>query len=570
MAQPTILTLAHITYTHPGASEPLFSDVSASFPRGWTAILGDNGIGKSTLARLAIGLLVPDRGTVTPSPSRLAVAYCPQSTDERPGNLDDVAADWSPEAMAIRQALGIDEGWLYRYDTLSGGEAKRVQVMCAMAVQPDVLVLDEPTNHVDTPTREAIAAAMRRFRGIGILISHDVELIDATCGRCVMFGRRHVGGRNVSVATTYQGGYTQATAQRDADDAHDAETLRAARREASRLHEMRAARLAKVQHANAMRDNGGRRIDPRDHDARGTLHRAKATSLDSGASRAYAQLDGRVAAAERKAGSLAVAAKRYDGDIWLDAEPSRRRELVRIGPGVIRFADAEMAGEGTVSGNDAVFGGCDDPTAVPGDAGAGIVEGRADGHGDHGASYRAAKSTLRIDGPLWIVDATAAVGGAVEPGIAIPLLSIGPRDHIGIVGANGLGKTTVVHALLRAASDVPTLVVAQDTGPQDVRRAMDRLHGLPAERRARALGAYAQLNGDPDRLLAGKSPSPGELRKLLLSLGLIDSPQLVVMDEPTNHLDLSSKQALARVLANYSGALVVVSHERWFVEQVTA
>lgn len=530
MTQPTILTLAHITYTHPGASEPLFSDVSASFPRGWTAILGDNGIGKSTLARLAIGLLTPDRGTVTPSPSRLAVAYCPQSTDERPGNLDDVAADWSPEAMAIRQALGIDEAWLYRYDTLSGGEAKRVQIACAMAVRPDVLVLDEPTNHVDTPTREAIAAAMRRFRGIGILISHDVELIDATCCRCVMFGRRHVGGRNVSVATTYQGGYTQATAQRDADDARDAETLRAARREASRLHEMRAARLAKVQHANAMRDNGGRRIDPRDHDARGTLHRAKATSLDSGASRAYAQLDGRVAAAERKAGSLAVAAKRYDGDIWLDAEPSHRRELVRIGPGVIRFAD---------------------------------------GRGDRGASCRAAKSTLRIDGPLWIVEATAAVGGAVEPGIAIPLLSIGPRDHIGIVGANGLGKTTVVHALLRAAFDVPTLVVAQDTGPRDVRRAMDRLHGLPAERRARALGAYAQLNGDPDRLLAGESPSPGELRKLLLSLGLIDSPQLVVMDEPTNHLDLSSKQALARVLANYPGALVVVSHERWFVEQVT-
>lgn len=539
MAQPTILTLSHITYTHPGASEPLFADVSASFPRGWTAVLGDNGIGKSTLARLAVGLLRPDRGTVTPSPSRLAVAYCPQSTGERPGNLDDVAADWSPEAMDIRRSLGIDEAWLYRYGTLSGGEAKRVQVMCAMASRPDVLVLDEPTNHVDVPTRTAIAASMRRFRGIGILISHDVELIDATCGRCVMFGRRHIGGRTVSVATTYQGGYTQASAQRDADDAHDAETLRAARREASRLHGMRTARLAKVQHANAMRDNGGRRIDPKDHDARGALHRAKATSLDSGASRAYAQLDGRVAAAERRAESLAVAAKRYDGDIWMDGEPSRRRELARMGPGVIRFGD------------DAVT----DAVAV-----------------------RPA-SRLRVDGPLWRVetaeraDMDGIPDGTVDErptGIAIPLLSLGPRDHVGIVGPNGLGKTTVVRALVHAAGDVPALVVMQDTGPRDAGRAMGRLHGLPDERRAVVLGAYAQLNGDPDRLLSGESPSPGELRKLLLSLGLLDSPQLVIMDEPTNHLDLSSKQALARVLENYPGALVVVSHERWFVERVTA
>lgn len=536
MTQPTMLTLSHITYTYPSAPEPLFEDVSVSLPRGWTAVLGDNGIGKSTLARVAAGLLRPDRGVVTPVPDGLAVAYCPQSTDERPGNLDDVAADWSPEAMAVRQALGIDEGWLYRYDTLSGGEAKRVQIACAMAARPDVLVLDEPSNHVDEPTRAAIVAAMRRFRGIGVLISHDVELIDATCGRCVMFERRHVDGRNVSVVTTYQGGYTQAAAQRDANDARDADRLSAARREAARLREAQSARLAKVQRADAMRERGGRRIGAKDNDARYRLHLAKATSLDSGVSRAYAQLDGRVAAAERKAASLSVAAKRYDGDIWLDAEPSHRRELVRIGPGFIRFG-----GDGTV-----------EEAAAP-------------------CRTMCAASALHADGSLWRVEAAAIpVGGTAEPGVAIPLLSLGPRDHVGLIGPNGLGKSTVVRALLRAAADVPTLVVAQDTGPRDARRALSRLRGLESGLRARALGAFAQLNADPERLLAGESPSPGELRKLLLCLGLLDRPQLIVMDEPTNHLDLGSKQALARVLAGYPGALVVVSHERWFVEQVTA
>ncbi|WP_236022616.1 ATP-binding cassette domain-containing protein [Bifidobacterium phasiani] len=536
MTQPTMLTLSHIAYTYPSAPEPLFEDVSVSLSRGWTAVLGDNGIGKSTLARVAAGLLRPDRGVVAPAPDGLAVAYCPQSTDERPGNLDDVAADWSPEAMAVRQALGIDEGWLYRYDTLSGGEAKRVQIACAMAARPDVLVLDEPSNHVDEPTRAAIVAAMRRFRGIGVLISHDVELIDATCGRCVMFERRHVDGRNVSVVTTYQGGYTQAAAQRDANDARDVDRLNAARREAARLREAQSARLAKVQRADAMRERGGRRIGAKDNDARYRLHLAKATSLDSGVSRAYAQLDGRVAAAERKAASLSVAAKRYDGDIWLDAGPSHRRELVRIGPGLIRFG-----GDGAV-----------EEAAAP-------------------CRTMCPASALHADGSLWRVEAAAIpAGGVAEPGVAIPLLSLGPRDHVGLVGPNGLGKSTVVCALLRAAADVPTLVVAQDTGPRDARRALSRLRRLEPGQRARVLGAFAQLNADPERLLAGESPSPGELRKLLLCLGLLDRPQLIVMDEPTNHLDLGSKQALARVLAGYPGALVVVSHERWFVEQVTA
>ncbi|EFO78760.1 hypothetical protein HMPREF9003_1137 [Bifidobacterium dentium JCVIHMP022] len=67
-----------------------------------------------------------------------------------------------------------------------------MQVACVITARPDVLVLDEPTNHVDSEIRKAIVEAMRQYQGIGIVISHDVALVDATCARCVIFERQHI------------------------------------------------------------------------------------------------------------------------------------------------------------------------------------------------------------------------------------------------------------------------------------------------------------------------------------------------------------------------------------------
>ena len=63
MSPNSVLTLSHITFTYPEAPEPLLADVSVTFARGWTAVLGDNGIGKTTLVRIAIGRLHADSGT---------------------------------------------------------------------------------------------------------------------------------------------------------------------------------------------------------------------------------------------------------------------------------------------------------------------------------------------------------------------------------------------------------------------------------------------------------------------------------------------------------------------------
>ena len=157
-------------------------------------------------------------------------------------------------------------------------------------------------------------------------------------------------------------------------------------------------------------------------------------------------------------------------------------------------------------------------------------------------------------------------------GVRIPTLSVGANDHIGIIGPNGAGKTTILNALLARLDtqpfDVPRLVIAQNTTSDDAHAAFGQLAQLTPTDRGDVLSAMAQLNADPDRIIAASSePSPGELRKLLLCLGVTRHPHLIIMDEPTNHLDLHSRQALARALAAYRGAVIVVSHDMPFLRE---
>ena len=79
----------------------------------------------------------------------------------------------------------------------------------------------------------------------------------------------------------------------------------------------------------------------------------------------------------------------------------------------------------------------------------------------------------------------------------------------------------------------------------------------------------ARLNSDPDRLLDGDDLSPGELRKLMLAEQLVTNPNFLVLDEPTNHLDVGSIEALQEMLSGFSGALLLVTHDRQLSEAVT-
>lgn len=187
----------------------------------------------------------------------------------------------------------------------------------------------------------------------------------------------------------------------------------------------------------------------------------------------------------------------------------------------------------------------------------------------------------RYDGDLWLdaspsprkvlVGIAPAAIPCGEGALEIPELFVGNRDHIGIVGPNGAGKSTLLeHIRSLVAEDLSVLDIPQELSRGEREHEVELVWALSDAERGRVLSTVAQLNSDPDRILEGGLTSPGELRKLMIARRLLDEPVLMIMDEPTNHLDLHSIEALERMLTAYPGALLLVSHDRAFLEGCTS
>jgi macrolide transport system ATP-binding/permease protein len=143
-----------------------------------------------------------------------------------------------------------------------------------------------------------------------------------------------------------------------------------------------------------------------------------------------------------------------------------------------------------------------------------------------------------------------------------------PDDRIAISGKNGAGKTLLLeHVLNQMTTPLDKIVLM----PQEISAAaaselLDQARSLQGDQLGHLMTVVSRLGSRPDRLLQSPQPSPGEIRKLLLAMGMARSPHLIVLDEPTNHLDLPSIEALETALAECPCALLIVSHDERFVD----
>ena len=263
-----------VTFAHHDAF-PLLDSASAVFPEGWTGLVGENGAGKSTLLRLVAGGLQPQQGRVRLEPDGAIVVLCHQDVDTPGEDVRSLAVREDGSAWRLRGELHLDSPDLERWSTLSPGERRRWQIAGALAREPRVLLLDEPTNHLDAEGRALVIAALQRFRGAGILVSHDRTVLEALTSRTA---RLHHGQLTLTAGDYGEASEIWAAAATRARDVREQAKVEASRARRA-LIEARSARAA------AERSLSSRAFDRRDHDARsmGAKNRRAAAEARLGA-----------------------------------------------------------------------------------------------------------------------------------------------------------------------------------------------------------------------------------------------------------------------------------------------
>ena len=320
MARP-FLRFQNVVFGYERSPELLFDRADFQFGPGWTGLVGPNGAGKTTLLRLAVGELIPRSGAVV-GPE--LVAYCPQRTDHPP--TDGGGALFGPgrPAALLRADFGLEESWLNRWEELSHGERKRLQVASALVRRPDLLALDEPTNHLDRAAREMLLIGLARFQGIGLLVSHDRDLLDRLC-RAILF-------IEPTGLVVRPGSYSRAAAQAERDRAALNRGWDRAAEEAARLEKTWSERRRQAARSSARRSKSG--LAKKDSDGRAKIDLARISGQDAARSRLQRQVRGRLDQARRRLAEHEFT-KDYPTGIEVLGEVHRADRLVFLPAGSI-------------------------------------------------------------------------------------------------------------------------------------------------------------------------------------------------------------------------------------------
>ncbi len=510
----SLAQFADVTFGYPG-TEILTGASLLIKPGDRLALVGPNGMGKSTALRLLCGELEADAGDVRVL-GRASVAYLRQSQEfVGDGTLLDALLEPFAHvqkmheelaALEARMAESHDDADVARYgelqeryqreggydlesrvrrltadvgfsesdlgravETLSGGERGRLELAKVLVRQPDLLLLDEPTNHLDLAAIERLETFLSEYPGAFMMVSHDRAFIRAVCREIVELE----GGKFVR----YPMGWDRYVVERDA-----------------RMELARAAYERQKDHVDKTEDFIRRNL----------------------------------------AGQKTKQAQ------------SRRKMLEKLDRLERPDDQWEHAGKIALS------------FQTGGDLGA--------------------KETIRA--PKLDVGYTAK-DGAVTTILRDVTANIYRGDKVGIVGPNGGGKSTLLKTLI---GELPPLAgkvehgtgvrigyFDQKLGTLDESLTLeDEIRSVRADLSPEAVRNYLAkfrfFGDDPFRVVKGLSG--GERSRLAMAKIMLFPRNVLVLDEPTNHLDIPARETLEDALGEYEGTLLVVSHDRYFLDRV--
>ncbi|MGC4175459.1 ABC-F family ATP-binding cassette domain-containing protein [Demequina sp.] len=516
------LSLSHVSFSWPDG-RPLFNDLTFALSPGLSGIVGRNGIGKSSLLRLAVGLLRPTAGHVE-RPARLA--YVPQSVTLAVGDTvasvlgvaerlaalraieagssdaahyEILADDWLVEdrALTVLRSLGLGTLTLDRaVGEVSGGEATLLAIGAALIAEPEVLLLDEPTNNLDAHARDLLAAALATRSGATAVVTHDRALLAAVD----RIGELRERDDRTTELRWFGGALHEFEASLAAERAAAEQAVVTASADVSRQHRDLRARV----------EGDGKR--------RQRAAKAKAN-------------------AEVTRGGVKA---KQDQAAKTEARVSKVHE-----------ARLERAREALATAR----------AAIPRDR------------------------SIKLDLPGTTVPQRRAVteirGLVTRTETPLTALIQGP-ERIHVTGRNGSGKTTLIETLLGAVAPVsgefavhvpvgylPQRLDVLDDAASVLENVRRRAPGATPQEIRDQLGKF-QFRGAAAEALAGTLSGGERFRAALASVLLArPEPQLLILDEPTNNLDFESQSQLVQALEGYGGALLVVSHDQAFVDAIS-
>ena len=564
------ITLDHISYAHPG-EPPLFTDLSAVFSAPLTGLIGDNGAGKTTLMRLILGDLTPDSGSLA-APEHMA--YLPQDMGlNRNQTLAELcgiseilralqaleSGEYSPELYEIiGDSWDVDERTLATLATygftpaalvnrddpqavralfarsmrsFSGGEAVIAALASLMISDPEFILLDEPTNNLDSAAKAQLFTALEALPCPALIISHDRDLLE----RVNVIAELHADRQGLAHLRLFEGNYStyrqaldteQQAAQRRVSEAKN--RVRSAHREWVQAQEIISKNMAQVW---------------KDDQPDTILDLAKDASRQAAAKLRVLRIGKQEQAQEEYQNAqdeVRVQEKIY-AELSQQPLPAGRKvlELHRV--------DARQVSRETFTAQQ--------PTKVDS---LHFSPVEADGESNQGTPAEHPEHLI-LSGP----------------------------EHLRITGANGSGKTTLLEAIAHA-KDPEYRSPVQPAYRVDYclegayipqRITLDpELTLLETVQRANPGASEQHLRDQLARLLFRRESvhhKTGELsggerfRAAVAQVLLADPvPQLLMMDEPTNNLDISSVDWLVQAVEAYTGALIVVSHDEDFCRRI--